>query len=226
MCDSQRPAIPQPLLAEDFTSVPLAEMSSGAAYHTMNAVVVPRPIAFITTLGPGGVVNAAPFSYFNGVTSDPPTISVAISRRQGALKDTTRNIQTTGHFVVNVCSVDIARVISVAAADLPPSQSEVELTGLTLLPSERIESPRIANSKIQMECQLDRIIEVGNGPTDLVLGRVLLLHAHSSSLNAQGRILVEQIDPLARLAGSQFAGLNKIFSIPRGLPGGNALPPR
>lgn len=210
--------IPPAASAEDYQGIDVSALSSSAAYHTMNAVVVPRPVAFVTTLGPGGVVNAAPYSYFNGVTADPPTISLAISRRGGTPKDTARNIRERGELVVNFSTVALARALSVAAGDFPPEQSEVELCGLALLPGRAVQTPRLANSPVHLECRLDQVLEVGRQPVDLVLARIVYIHARRDLLDHRGRISVPRLEPLARLAGNQFAGLHAYFEVPRGLP--------
>jgi flavin reductase (DIM6/NTAB) family NADH-FMN oxidoreductase RutF len=212
--------LPVPAVAQDsdFQGIDTLALSSNAAYHTLNAIVVPRPIAFVTTLGEDGVVNAAPFSYFSGVTSDPPTISISITKRAGELKDTARNIRARGELVVNVCTVALAHAVSAAAGDFPPQQSEVELCGLSLLPGHKVETPRLANAPIHLECKLDRVVEVGRQPVDLVLAQVVYVHARRDLIGADGRIDVPGLDPLARLAGTQFAGLHGFFKLPRGLP--------
>jgi len=202
----------------DYESIDILALSTAAAYHTMNAVVVPRPVAFVTTLGEDGVVNAAPFSYFNGVTSNPPTVSIAIGLRDGQRKDTARNIRASGELVINVCPVDLAPAASAAAGDFAPEQSEIELCGLELLPSLKVSPPRIANAPVHLECRLDRVVEVGKGPADLVLAQVLHVHARRDLIGSDGRIDVARLDPVARLAGTQFAALHGFFKVPRGLP--------
>lgn len=211
--------IPPALDATDFRALDFGAISSQAAYHTMTASIVPRPIAFISTIGPGGIVNAAPFSFFNGVTSRPPIVSIAVGRRAGERKDTSRNIAEHGEFVINVVPVSLARAISVAAGEFEPDVSEVDLTGLSTLPSTRVKPPRIANAPVHFECVLEQMIPVGDGPaTDLVLGRIVEVHVHASVLNADGRIDVAKLDPLARLSGNQYAQLHDFFDVPRGLP--------
>jgi flavin reductase (DIM6/NTAB) family NADH-FMN oxidoreductase RutF len=209
-------ALPAPSPASSYESWDIAARGVGAAYQILNAIIVPRPIAFVTTVAETGVVNAAPFSYFNGVTASPPMISISIGRRGTERKDTSRNLARTGEFVVNVSTVALARALSVAAGDFPADVSEAQKTGLALLPGQAVRVPRIANSPVHLECILDRIIEVGDGPVDLVLGRVVLVHVRKDLLDEEGRIVTERLDPLARLAGLQFAPLGPPFEVPRG----------
>jgi flavin reductase (DIM6/NTAB) family NADH-FMN oxidoreductase RutF len=184
-------------------------------YHLLNSIVVPRPIAFITSYSPKGVINAAPFSYFNIVSTNPPILSIAIEKRKGVCKDTSKNIASAKEFTVNVCSVNIAQALTLAAADFPSDISEIEITKLSLLPSEKISTPRIANTLIQMECVLSQIIKVGKGQVDLILGEIVKIHLHKDILNDDGRIDFEKLNPIARLSGSTYAKLSDFFNIPR-----------
>lgn len=185
--------------------------------NVLNSLILPRPIAFITTIGASGVVNAAPFSYFNIACTKPAMVSIAIERREGHPKDTSRNILLAKEFVINICSQDIAKAISVASGDFPPTVSEIELSKLSLIPSLLVSPPRVANTLAQLECRLSQVIEVGEDPTDLILGRVVKVHVHKSLMNEKGRIDVERLDPLARLSGTTYAQIKNFFNIPRGL---------
>lgn len=209
--------IPKAHKPEEYQTMDLEKLSSTIAYHLMTSIVVPRPIAFITSCNAEGVVNAAPFSYFNAVCSDPPIVSISISRRGGVRKDTAENIVTMKEFVINACSVSMAKAISVASGDFPPQVSEVELTKLSLMPSTKVSVPRVANSLVQMECRLHRLIEVGNEPVDFILGEIVEIHVHKDILSEKDRVDIRKLDPLARLSGSSFATLGDFFDIPRGL---------
>lgn len=186
-------------------------------YNLLSSIIVPRPVAFVTTLGTNGVVNAAPFSFFNAVSTHPPIISIAIKQRTAQRKDTARNIIATKEFVVNICSIEIAKAISVASGEYPPDLSEIELTKLSLIPSKKISVPRVANTLVQMECILDQVVEIGIDPVDLILGEVVAIHIHKDILNSQGHVDVEKLNPLARLAGSTYAKIHDFFDIKRGL---------
>ena len=187
-------------------------------YKLLIGSIIPRPTAFITTQSNAGVVNAAPFSYFNVVTADPPMISVSIQRKQGDYKDTSRNIIETGEFVVHISDEDYIEAINQTAANLPPEESEVELAKLTTVPSEKIKVPGIAEAKIRMECVLERAIELGGTPSsptcDLIIGKVVCFHIEDN-LYENGRIDAEKLKPVSRLAGNNYSKLGEIFAIAR-----------
>lgn len=197
---------------EDFLTV-----DNLAIPNLLNSIVVPRPIAFITSKGRDGTVNAAPFSYFNIVCTNPPIVSIAIQRRDGRRKDTSQNIIDLKEFVINICSLEMAKAVSISGGDFPPDVSEIELANLELLSSDKISVPRVANTFAQMECMLNQVIEVGKDPADLILGEVIQVHLHKSILNTKGLVDVEKLNPLARLAGITFAKVSSYCEIPRGL---------
>jgi flavin reductase (DIM6/NTAB) family NADH-FMN oxidoreductase RutF len=165
-----------------------------------------------------GVVNAAPFSYFNVVCTAPAVVSVSIGHRQGQRKDTARNIIEKREFVINICSVELARAISLSAGDFPSEISEIELAQLSLIPSLHVSVPRVANTLAQLECVLHQVVGINDYAVDLFLGAVVKVHVHKKVIDTQGRIDVRKLKPLARLAGLTFAGVEGFFEIPRGLP--------
>lgn len=196
----------------EFITHDLAELST--PYQFLSSIIVPRPIAFITTKDKNGIVNAAPFSFFNAVCSHPPIISVAIGRREGnQRKDTSHNIHSTKEFVINICSIEHAKAVSLAGKDYPPTVSEIDLTNLSLIPSVKISVPRIANTLIQMECHFLQSIEIGEHVTDLILGQVVNAHLHKDILTSKGRMDFEKLNPLVRLAGTTYAKIHEIFDI-------------
>ena len=206
--------------AEQYRTLELAGQSAGAIYHLMTAMIVPRPIALISTVGEQGQLNVAPFSFFNGVCSDPPILSVAIIRHpvsaerpdpESRLKDTARNIRRTGEFVVNIAPLSLAAAVETAGKSWPTEQSEAEICGLEALPSLKVAVPRLGNCPIQLECRLERIVEVGQGPTDLVLGRIVEAHAALEVFGDKGRLDVDRILPLSRLSAGSYAGLQESF---------------
>lgn len=204
-------SLPEAYQYEAFLSQDLDGASE--PYKLLNSIIVPRPIAFITTKSENGIINAAPFSYFNAVCTEPVLISVAISRRNGQRKDTSRNIFATKEFVINICSVDLAKVISFAAQDFPPDISEIDLSKLSLLASKKISVPRIANTPIQMECVFKQTIEFGENRGDLIIGEVVNIHLHKKILDSKGHIDFEKLNPLARLSGKTYAELTNFFDI-------------
>jgi flavin reductase (DIM6/NTAB) family NADH-FMN oxidoreductase RutF len=151
-------------------------------YKLMSSLIVPRPIALVTTLGATGVVNAAPFSLFNMIGEDPPLLLLSISKgADGQLKDTSRNILARKEFVVHIADEAMATALHRCGAALPPDTSEVDANGLDVLPSTAVAPPRIAQAPAAFECVLAEVTETGN--RHVFIGRVLRLHARDGLLD-------------------------------------------
>ncbi|MBO9130082.1 flavin reductase family protein [Bacillus sp. 165] len=187
-------------------------------YKLLTGSIIPRPVAFVTTLSTEGVLNGAPFSYFNIVTANPPLISVSIQRKAGEQKDTARNAMQKGEFVVHISDETYVEAMNETAAPLPPNQSEIELAGLTPVASDAISVPGVQEANIRMECVLERCIPLGgteNEPAcDLLIGRVVRFHV-AEHLYEKGRIHAEGLQPVSRLAGNNYAKLGEQFEIVR-----------
>ena len=178
-------------------------------YRAMIASICPRPIAFVTTLSRSGVANLAPFSFFNGVTSDPPVVSIAVARkRDGTKKDTWRNAEETGEFVVNVVVPELMDAVITGARELPPEVSELELSKEPTEPSARVRPPRLARSPLHFECALLKVVEVDD--VGLILGRVLLLHARDEVLT-DGLPDPRKLTFVGRLGGDLYCRVNDLF---------------
>lgn len=190
-----------------------AALDADAAYKLLAGIVVPRPIAWITTLSPSGRVNAAPFSCYTFVCNDPPMLAINIGRRDGALKDTARNITASGQFVVNIVTEAQIAPMHASSSDCAPDFSEVDALGLATLASRDIRPPRLAASPISLECRLDRIVELGRQRNALVFGEIIRFHV-ADALYRDGKIDSEQLRPLARLAGRKYAALGDIVTMP------------
>jgi len=182
-------------------------------YTFLNSIIIPRPIALITTKGTNGVVNAAPFSYFNIVSLQPAIISVSIGWLNGKRKDTAHNIFSTKDFVVNICSIEMAQAVTQTSQDFPRDVSEIEVAQLSLIPSENISAPRISNTPIQLECRFNNSLEIENAG-ELILGEVVKVHLLKEILNSNGHVDVALLNPLARLAGQFYAKITDFFEIP------------
>src|SRR5262245_40465931 len=144
-------------------------------YKILAASVVPRPIAWVTTKSRDGVVNAAPFSFFNAMGADPPTLALGLIPREGRLKDTAANIQQTTEFVVNLVSEANAEAMNITCIDAPPEIDELQLAGLTPVPSEAVAPPRIGEAPVSFECRL--VASLVTGPLQtIVIGRVVRAH--------------------------------------------------
>ncbi|ALC90328.1 hypothetical protein AM500_11430 [Bacillus sp. FJAT-18017] len=186
-------------------------------YKFMIGSIVPRPIAFVTTQSKDGVVNGAPFSYFNIVTSNPPMISLSIQRNGSRIKDTARNIIENKEFVVHIVDEDNVAKINETAASLPPDESEVELAGLTSVASMNVSVPGVQEAKVRMECVLETSLELGGGEVpgcDLLIGRVVQFHI-DEEIYEKGRIDPRGLAAVSRLAGANYAKIGEIFPIER-----------
>ncbi len=191
-----------------------ATLDRRAAYSLFISTIVPRPIAFVSTLSPDGRPNLAPFSFFMGVTSDPPTLAVAVGRRQGRPKDTARNIEARGEFVVNVVTQDLARPMVLTSGEFSPEVNEFEEAGLTPIPSERVAPPRVRESPVHMECRLQRILTIGRSETSLIIGEVVLFHV-DDALWTGTDLDVARLRPLGRLSRALYTTLGDVWEIPR-----------
>ena len=186
--------------------------SPGAFYQFLIGVVVPRPIAFVSTVSPDGVLNVAPFSYFNAITNQPPLLGISINRRGGAPKDTVRNIEATGEFVVNTVDEALGPRMVQTSGDWPENVDEFELTGLTPVPSDLVKPPRVGESPVSMECRLHRVIELG--ASFFVVGEIVRAHVKDEVLT-DGRVDIAKLRPLARLGGDGYSVVREVVRMPR-----------
>lgn len=188
-------------------------------YKLLTGTIIPRPIAFVTTISEEGVVNGAPFSYFNIVSANPPLVSVAIQRPNGNLKDTARNIYNNGEFVVHIVDQNNVKQVNETAASLPYNESELEIANLTQVTSDMINVPGIKEAKVRFECKLVQalpLINEENPGSDLFIGEVVLFHIDESIFDQdKGYIDERSLDAVSRLAGQNYATLGEIFSIER-----------
>lgn len=186
-------------------------------YKLLIGSIIPRPIAFVTSVAEDGTVNGAPFSYFNIVSSNPPMVSVALQRKNGNLRDTARNILNKKEFVVHIVDEQNVEKINETAASLPPNQSEVEKADLSLVSSDEVSVPGIKEVKVRMECVLEHSIELGENESigvDLIIGKVVRFHIDETIYEA-GRIDQKKLAAVSRLAGSNYAKIGETFSLDR-----------
>ena len=187
----------------DPTEHPLLE-----THKLMIGSIVPRPIAFVSTLSKDGLENLAPFSYFNGICSNPPSIMFCPARRgyDGKTKDTLNNIRDTEEFAVNIVSEDFAEQMVSTSTDFEPEVNEFEVSGLTPVPCQKIAPPKVAEAKISFECKLNQIVPVGNeGPGGgfVIIGTIVLFHI-DDDVYEDGYINLEKLRPIGRLAGNMY----------------------
>lgn len=198
-------------------SIDPASISERENYKFLIGSIIPRPIAFVTTVSEDGILNGAPFSYFNIVSSNPPMISLSIQRSAGRQKDTARNIIESREFVVHIVDEQNVEKINKTAASLPPDQSEIELANLTPVDSIKIAVPGVKEAKIRMECSLEHSLELGGLDSpgcDFIIGKIVQFHIESD-IYKNGRVDPSGLAAVSRLAGNNYAKIGEIFEIER-----------
>jgi len=187
-------------------------LDTESAYKLLVGAVVPRPIAWVTTLSPHGGVNLAPFSCFTFVSNRPPMLAISVGRLKGALKDTARNIAARGEFVVNIADETQVEQVHESSTEYPDHVSEAAELGLATAPGRRIATPRIADAPVSMECRLSQTLEFGELRSQLLVGEVLCFHV-ADRLYANGKIDVTRFKPIARLGGPNYARLGEVLTM-------------
>lgn len=184
------------------------ELDAEQTYKLLTGVVVPRPIAWITTRSAAGVVNLAPFSAFTFVSTKPPLLGVNIGRKAGVRKDTAVNILAQGEFVVHIAHGPLVEPLHASAVEHPPEVSEVELLGLQTSPSTHVKVPRLRAAPVAMECRFHSATPFGDTGAEFFVGEVLCWHVRDGLL-AQGKVDSFELDPLCRLGGPWYATLGE-----------------
>jgi flavin reductase (DIM6/NTAB) family NADH-FMN oxidoreductase RutF len=186
-------------------------------YQLLIATILPRPIAWVSTVSPEGVPNLAPFSFFTGICANPMTVCFApVNDRNGKKKDTLVNIEKTKQFTVNIVNEDNAEKMNQTSAAYPYGVNEFEKAGLTASPSTKIKAPRVKESPVSYECELDQIVRIGEGPLagNLVIGRVVNFHCDASIYNG-GKIDHQSLNAIGRMEGAWYARTRDAFELPR-----------
>jgi flavin reductase (DIM6/NTAB) family NADH-FMN oxidoreductase RutF len=194
-----------------------ATLSPESTYKLLVSTVVPRPIAWVTTIDAEGQPNAAPYSFFNAVSGSPPVVAIGIGPKKEGPKDTGENIRRSGQFVVNLVTATAAEAMNVTAIDFPAGVNELTEAGLTAVPSSLVAPPRIAESPVAMECETLSIVEVGPGRS-VVLGRVLAFHIDDACVLDPARCHIDtpKLDLIGRMGGAGgYVRTTDRFEIPR-----------
>lgn len=194
-------------------SYDLNALSPHDRYKLLISLVIPRPIALVTTLGPTGVVNAAPFSFFNIFSESPPLAVLGLQAKPGGgLKDTSAHIRDQGTFVINLVDEALGQQMNQCAVDFPPDVSEIDVAKLSLLPGEKIKVPRIAEAPAALECRHYTTLEV-SATRRLAIGEIVHVHVRDSLWDPDKmRVDMKQYRPLARLYGNFYASLGEPFT--------------
>jgi flavin reductase (DIM6/NTAB) family NADH-FMN oxidoreductase RutF len=188
------------------------ELSAEAAYKLLVGSVVPRPIAWVTTLSENGEANAAPFSAFTFLSNKPPMVGVSIGRKAGVLKDTARNIRRTGEYVVNIGSEDMVEQLHACAHEYDAEVSEPAELGIAVEASRMVAPPRIARAPISLECRLHQMLEFGDFRTCFYVGCVKMFRIRDD-LVRDGKIDSAALRPIARLGGPLYAKIGEVVAL-------------
>ena len=192
-----------------------ADLTPGERYKLLGGLVVPRPIALVTSRSPRGHDNAAPFSFFNVLAEEPPIVVLGVGvSASGGAKDTTNNIRDRGEFVVNLVDEPLAEAMNLCAVDFPPEISEIEVAKLDLVPGVRVDAGRIATSPAQLECRRLMTLQPG-AERYLILGEVLWLHVREGLVDPQTLRVSADHRPIGRLFGGGYVRTHDRFEMPR-----------
>ena len=198
-------------------------IDSAAMYKLLIGSVVPRPIAWVSSVDAAGVRNLAPFSYFMAITHDPPTVAFSSGPRGAEVgggvrgkKDTLHNVEVTREFVVNVVDDALAEAMNVTSGDYAPEVDEFAKAGLQAAPGVKVRVPRVAAAPVSMECRLAQVIPVGNLPHHLIVGQIVHMHVRDDVFDpATGRLDMHRLKPVGRLAGHLYTHVHDIFEMKR-----------
>lgn len=207
-----------PVAYAQFATLVTAERANRDNFKTLLTCVMPRPIAWVSTISAHGIPNLAPFSFFNGVGSNPTAVVFSpCTRADGTLKDTILNLRAVPECVVNVVSHRVKEPMNDTSYNYPPEVNEFEAAGLTPLPSRFVRPPRVGESPVQMECKLLQIVPVGNGPlsANLCICEVLCFHIAEEMCLADGTADVNKIDLVARMGGEYYSTIRDRFELPK-----------
>lgn len=192
----------------------------GLPHGPFKSLIVPRPIGWVSTVSPDGIVNLAPFSFFNGLSDAPPMVMIACNGPgvRGARKDTLANIEDTGEFVVNLATEALTQQMNTSSATLPPEVDELALAGLTPAPSTLVKAPRVAESPAHLECTHFQTVALPTTrpevPNNMVIGSVVGVHIDDSILT-DGLVDTLKFRPLARLGYMEYTVVDNVFSMLR-----------
>jgi len=194
-------------------------LDSRDVYRWMIATIVPRPIAWVSTVrAEDGATNLAPFSFFQGISTAPPVLMfVPANKRDGTSKDTLRNVQATKEFVVNMVSAEMAEAMSATSATLPHGESEFERFGVKETASAQVKPPRVAAARVAFECKLHSVLSIGEGPggSNVVFGQILCAHIDDTVLGTEGLPEAGKLDLIGRMGGDDYCTTRDRFTIDR-----------
>lgn len=197
------------MASDGHVAIDAADLDASAAYRLLTGVVVPRPIAWITSRDAEGRVNLAPFSAFTLVANDPPMVGVNIGLRAGQKKDTSSNIEETGEYVINIPAWGSRGLVHESSEPHEPGVDEAELLGIETIPSDRVDVPRLRDVPVSLECRLDRIVSFGRAGAQFTVGEVVRFHIRRDLLH-EGKVDTVALDPAARVAGPVYSRIGEV----------------
>ena len=198
----------------DFSSTGL---EPSEMYKLITGCIVPRPIAFVSTRSREGVVNLAPFSFFNGIAYNPPTIGFSVIDRAGEMKDTSRNISEHPEFVVHIVSENMVEQMNATCGDYGPHVDEFGVAGLTATPGTQVDVPRVAEALVALECRLSQHLRLGatHPHTSFIMGEVIHWHLDDRLLNERMHINPAALDAVGRMGGTEYTRTRDRFALDR-----------
>lgn len=199
--------------------LPPSSLPHQSIYKLLTGSILPRPIGWVSSVDADGRPNLAPFSFFNAVCSNPPTVVFCpmIRSTDGKTKDTLNNVRATNEFVVNIVSEDLAEAMNLSSVEAPPDVNEFEFARVTEEPSVTVRPPRVRESRVHFECRVRQIVEIGSEPGGgcLVIGEVLHIHVDDAVLTGGDKILLAALKPIGRLAGGSYVRVTDVFELER-----------
>lgn len=194
------------------------ELEQKAIYKLLSGIVIPRPIGWISSISEDGILNLAPFSFFNAVGDDPPHVMFSAGRGVNSNQDTVKNVLATKQFVVNMVTEELVEQMNITAQGIPTDESEFDLANLTPIPSLKVKPPRVKESPITMECELVHHYTLEDnkfGGSTILIGKILMFHIDEKMMLDNYNINQENYQPISRLAGSNYSKIGEIFSVKR-----------
>ncbi|MCL4257166.1 MAG: flavin reductase family protein [Anaerolineales bacterium] len=193
---------------------------AGAVSKILTGSVIPRPIAWVSTVSAEGVLNLAPFSFFNVAAHKPPTLLFCIEVRgsDGGIKDTYHNIVATKQYVINIATEPLAEAMNLSSTELPPERDEFEVAGLTPAPSARVTPPRVAASPVSFECELRQVVPIGDGTPGsawIMIGEVVYVHVADEIINEKFYVDSQKLRAIGRLSGFGYSRTTDTFEMKR-----------
>jgi flavin reductase (DIM6/NTAB) family NADH-FMN oxidoreductase RutF len=192
------------------------DLESRAVHQLLLSIVVPRPIAWVSTVSKDGVLNLAPYSFFNGVNGSPPVVMISVGTpRSGRIKDTYTNARDTREMVIHMVDESLGEVMNLTSGEYGPEVDEFALADVAYVPSMEVKPPRVVLAPVAMECKVGQIIPVEGTRSHLIIGHVLRFHIREGLLRPEGLVDGEKMRPIARLGGPEYVTFGEVFKMNR-----------